>query len=110
MDLLNQFGVADCSYDLTPEQLNEKVAQSDALIVRSGTKVSIWEIHDLSNFVGAMYYSASAANFSSRLWLCLKRWQPACLHEGPLQQGGLEMAFSGSKLPASDTCDVGNCR
>ena len=40
VDLLNQFGVADCSYDLTPEQLHEKVAQSDALIVRSGTKVS----------------------------------------------------------------------
>ena len=59
VDLLNQFGVADCSYDLTPEQLNEKVAQSDALIVRSGTKVSIWELGDLPNFVGAMHYSAS---------------------------------------------------
>lgn len=39
LELLNQFGVADCSYDLTPEQLCEKVKNADALIVRSATKV-----------------------------------------------------------------------
>ena len=39
LDLLNQFGVADCSYDLTPEQLCEKIQDVDALIVRSATKV-----------------------------------------------------------------------
>lgn len=40
LDLLNAFGEADCSYDLTPEQLCEKVQHVDALIVRSATKVS----------------------------------------------------------------------
>lgn len=39
LDLLNQFGVADCSYELTPQQLCEKVKNVDALIVRSATKV-----------------------------------------------------------------------
>lgn len=39
LDLLNQFGVADCSYDLTPQQLCEKIKDVDALIVRSATKV-----------------------------------------------------------------------
>ena len=39
LDLLNQFGVADCSYELTPQQLCEKVKDVDALIVRSATKV-----------------------------------------------------------------------
>lgn len=53
VDLLNQFGVADCSYDLTPEQLHEKVAQSDALVVRSGTKVSPWGLDAMPNVVGA---------------------------------------------------------
>lgn len=37
--MLNQFGVADCSYDLTPQQLCEKIKDVDALIVRSATKV-----------------------------------------------------------------------
>lgn len=40
LDLLNAFGEADCSYDLTPEQLCEKVQHVDALIVRSATKVT----------------------------------------------------------------------
>lgn len=40
LDLLNQFGVADCSYELTPQQLCEKVKDVDALIVRSATKVT----------------------------------------------------------------------
>ena len=39
LDLLNQFGVADCSYDLTPQQLCDKIKDVDALIVRSATKV-----------------------------------------------------------------------
>ncbi|KAG7592043.1 D-3-phosphoglycerate dehydrogenase [Arabidopsis thaliana x Arabidopsis arenosa] len=38
--LLREFGDVDCSYDLSPEDLKKKVAESDALIVRSGTKVT----------------------------------------------------------------------
>lgn len=37
--MLREVANVDCSYDLTPEQLYEKVAVSDALIVRSATKV-----------------------------------------------------------------------
>jgi D-3-phosphoglycerate dehydrogenase len=40
LDMIREFGEADCSYDLTPEQLCEKIQHSDALIVRSGTKVT----------------------------------------------------------------------
>lgn len=40
MNLLREFGDVDCSYDLSPEDLKKKVAESDALIVRSGTKVT----------------------------------------------------------------------
>ena len=32
--------MADCSYDLTPEKLCEKIKNVDALIVRSATKVT----------------------------------------------------------------------
>jgi hypothetical protein len=39
LEMLKQHANVDCSYDLTPEQLYEKVAVSDALIVRSATKV-----------------------------------------------------------------------
>lgn len=38
--LLRDFADVDCSYNLSPEELGAKVAQSDALIVRSGTKVT----------------------------------------------------------------------
>lgn len=37
--MLKEVANVDCSYDVTPEQLYEKVAVSDALIVRSATKV-----------------------------------------------------------------------
>jgi len=37
--LLEEFGNVDASYDLTPEQLCEKVATADALIIRSATQV-----------------------------------------------------------------------
>jgi D-3-phosphoglycerate dehydrogenase len=37
--MLQEVANVDCSYNLTPEQLYEKVAVSDALIVRSATKV-----------------------------------------------------------------------
>ncbi|KAL9856815.1 D-3-phosphoglycerate dehydrogenase 2 [Arabidopsis thaliana] len=40
VNLLREFGDVDCSYDLSPEDLKKKVAESDALIVRSGTKVT----------------------------------------------------------------------
>ncbi|KAL0726357.1 hypothetical protein Bca4012_022450 [Brassica carinata] len=37
--LLEDFANVDCSYNLTPEDLNAKISLCDALIVRSGTKV-----------------------------------------------------------------------
>lgn len=40
VSLLRKFGDVDCSYELSPEDLKKKVAESDALIVRSGTKVT----------------------------------------------------------------------
>ncbi|CAN8292797.1 unnamed protein product [Cochlearia groenlandica] len=40
INLLREFGDVDCSYDLSPEDLKKKVAVSDALIVRSGTRVT----------------------------------------------------------------------
>ncbi|XP_021298411.1 D-3-phosphoglycerate dehydrogenase 3, chloroplastic-like [Herrania umbratica] len=40
LQLLRSFGDVDCSYDLSPEQLCEKISSCDALIVRSGTKVT----------------------------------------------------------------------
>ncbi|KAL9659490.1 hypothetical protein QQ045_024296 [Rhodiola kirilowii] len=38
--LLKEFGNVDCSYNLSPEELCTKISLCDALIVRSGTKVS----------------------------------------------------------------------
>ncbi|KAI9162492.1 hypothetical protein LWI28_027910 [Acer negundo] len=40
IELLKVFGDVDCSYSLSPEQLCEKISRCDALIVRSGTKVT----------------------------------------------------------------------
>ncbi|KAL5756739.1 hypothetical protein ACOSP7_021173 [Xanthoceras sorbifolium] len=40
IELLKGFGDVDCSYDLSPEQLCERISKCDALIVRSGTKVT----------------------------------------------------------------------
>ncbi|GJS17290.1 D-3-phosphoglycerate dehydrogenase 1, chloroplastic-like protein [Tanacetum coccineum] len=40
LDLLKDFANVDCSYNLSPEELNTKISLCDALIVRSGTKVS----------------------------------------------------------------------
>ncbi|KAK1576640.1 hypothetical protein Q3G72_015493 [Acer saccharum] len=40
IELLKGFGDVDCSYNLSPEQLCEKISRCDALIVRSGTKVT----------------------------------------------------------------------
>ncbi|XP_010447121.1 PREDICTED: D-3-phosphoglycerate dehydrogenase 1, chloroplastic isoform X1 [Camelina sativa] len=39
LKLLEAFANVDCSYNLTPEELNTKISLCDALIVRSGTKV-----------------------------------------------------------------------
>ncbi|KAL1195995.1 D-3-phosphoglycerate dehydrogenase 1 [Cardamine amara subsp. amara] len=39
VNLLEKFANVDCSYNLTPEELNTKISLCDALIVRSGTKV-----------------------------------------------------------------------
>lgn len=39
LKLLREFGTVDASYNLTPEQLCEKVAAADALIIRSATQV-----------------------------------------------------------------------
>ncbi|XP_038707319.1 D-3-phosphoglycerate dehydrogenase 1, chloroplastic-like, partial [Tripterygium wilfordii] len=38
--LLKEFANVDCSYNLSPEELNAKISSCDALIVRSGTKVT----------------------------------------------------------------------
>lgn len=40
LNLLKEFADVDCSYNLTPEELCTKISLCDALIVRSGTKVS----------------------------------------------------------------------
>ncbi|KAL8238308.1 hypothetical protein R6Q59_019389 [Mikania micrantha] len=40
LDLLKGFANVDCSYNLSPEELCTKISLCDALIVRSGTKVS----------------------------------------------------------------------
>ncbi|RWR82985.1 D-3-phosphoglycerate dehydrogenase 1, chloroplastic [Cinnamomum micranthum f. kanehirae] len=40
LDLLRGFANVDCSYNLSPEELCTKISLCDALIVRSGTKVS----------------------------------------------------------------------
>lgn len=37
--MLKEVANVDCSYNMTPEELYAKVAESDALIVRSATKV-----------------------------------------------------------------------
>lgn len=39
LKLLGDFGTVDTSYNLTPEQLCEKVKEADALIIRSATQV-----------------------------------------------------------------------
>nr|GEZ73718.1 D-3-phosphoglycerate dehydrogenase 2, chloroplastic [Tanacetum cinerariifolium] len=40
LDLLRAFANVDCSYSLSPEELCSKITMCDALIVRSGTKVT----------------------------------------------------------------------
>lgn len=40
LDLLRSYGDVECLYNLTPEDLLSKIAEFDALIVRSGTKVT----------------------------------------------------------------------
>ncbi|CAI9767118.1 unnamed protein product [Fraxinus pennsylvanica] len=40
LDLLRTFGNVECSYNLSPEELCAKISLCDALIVRSGTKVT----------------------------------------------------------------------
>lgn len=40
LEMLQQVANVDCSYNMTPEDLYAKVAHSDALIVRSATKVT----------------------------------------------------------------------
>ena len=40
IELLQQIGDVDKAYDLTPEQLQERIASADALIIRSATQAS----------------------------------------------------------------------
>jgi len=40
LDLLRAFANVDCSYELTAEELRAKVSLVDALVVRSGTRVT----------------------------------------------------------------------
>eukprot|EP00897_Mesotaenium_endlicherianum_P002018 jgi/Mesen1/1844/ME000143S00895 len=48
IDFLKKFANVDCSYNLTPEELCAKISLCDALIVRSGTKVTR-EVFEASN-------------------------------------------------------------
>ncbi|GBG60589.1 hypothetical protein CBR_g8610 [Chara braunii] len=48
IDLLKKVANVDCSYNLTPEELCAKISLCDALIVRSGTKVTR-EVFEASN-------------------------------------------------------------
>lgn len=41
LEMLEKVANVDCAYSMTPEELYAKVAQSDALIVRSATKVRL---------------------------------------------------------------------
>uniref|UniRef100_A0A7C9A7B6 D-3-phosphoglycerate dehydrogenase n=1 Tax=Opuntia streptacantha TaxID=393608 RepID=A0A7C9A7B6_OPUST len=40
LEVLREFGDVDCLYDLSPQDLASKISNYDALIVRSGTKVT----------------------------------------------------------------------
>lgn len=40
LEILRSLGNVDCSYDMSPEDLCKKISLCDALIVRSGTKVT----------------------------------------------------------------------
>lgn len=40
LNLLKEYANVDCSYNMTPEELCAKISLCDALIVRSGTKVT----------------------------------------------------------------------
>lgn len=40
LQLLRSFGNVECAYELSPEELCAKISSFDALVVRSGTKVS----------------------------------------------------------------------
>jgi len=40
LQVLRQLGHVECAYDLSPEDLCKKISSCDALIVRSGTKVT----------------------------------------------------------------------
>ncbi|KAJ7962705.1 D-3-phosphoglycerate dehydrogenase [Quillaja saponaria] len=40
LEVLRSFGNVECLYDLSPDELNSKISSFDALIVRSGTKVT----------------------------------------------------------------------
>lgn len=40
LDMINEVGEAATAYDMTPQQLCEKVKEADALVVRSATKVT----------------------------------------------------------------------
>jgi hypothetical protein len=49
LEMLKEVANVDCSYNLTPEELYAKVAESDALIVRSATKVRHYASHCIRN-------------------------------------------------------------
>ncbi|KAJ4826378.1 D-3-phosphoglycerate dehydrogenase 2, chloroplastic [Turnera subulata] len=40
MSMLRDSAYVDCSYDLSPEDLCKKISSCDALVVRSGTRVT----------------------------------------------------------------------
>lgn len=51
--MLEKVANVDCAYNLTPEELNAKVAVSDALIVRSATKVGDFCSRHMAHSVAA---------------------------------------------------------
>lgn len=48
MDLLQKYTTVDCTYEMTNEQLKEKIKQSDAIIIRSASKITR-EIFEAAN-------------------------------------------------------------
>ena len=55
LEILRAFGSVDTSYGLTPDELCEKVAVSDALIIRSETQVAGMPC----KHKGSIYYAVS---------------------------------------------------
>ncbi|KAF3948853.1 hypothetical protein CMV_025199 [Castanea mollissima] len=58
LEVLREFGHVECLYDLSPDQLCSKISLCDALIVRSGTKVT----RQAATEFGCLVVNAPTAN------------------------------------------------